>query len=82
METAILLTRIEAYCLAKNVSASTFGRRAVNDGKLVGRLRAGKTITLQTFSRVNDFLSAEDDGAKAASRPVPNTASAAHGGAA
>ena len=56
METQSLLARIEAYCDANKVSLTTFGRKVVNDGKFVGRLQQGGTITLQTFARVNDFL--------------------------
>lgn len=55
---ATLLARIEAHCRALGISESTFGLRAVNDGKLVSRLRAGKTVTLKTFEAINVALDA------------------------
>ena len=57
MSTDELISHIERYCAAHGVAESTFGRMAVNDGKLVARLRSGKTITLDTFRRVELFMS-------------------------
>lgn len=51
-----ILKRIEAYCREQDVSESTFGKKAVNDGKLVSRLRAGKSITLVTLDSVEKQL--------------------------
>lgn len=56
-ENAELLTRIEGFCRLHEIAETTFGFRAVNDGKLVGRLRAGKTINVRTFRQVEAFLS-------------------------
>ena len=53
-----LLTRIEEHCSRENIAESTFGRLAVNDGKLVARLRAGGSINLRTFSAIQGFLDA------------------------
>ncbi|WP_173087290.1 hypothetical protein [Devosia sp. 1635] len=53
-----LLTRIEAHCARESIAESTFGRLAVNDGKLVARLRAGGSINLRTFSAIQTFLDA------------------------
>src|SRR5213076_3342073 len=39
------------------MAESTFGRRAVNDGKLVGRLRIGGRVTMETVERVRTFMS-------------------------
>ena len=36
-----LLDSISAFCKQENMAESTFGRRAVNDGKFVSRLRDG-----------------------------------------
>ncbi|TPW28586.1 hypothetical protein FJU08_17435 [Martelella alba] len=47
-----LLKKIEAYCREVGVAETTFGKRVVNDGKLVARLRSGKTISLSTFNRI------------------------------
>ena len=38
---------------------STFGRRAVNDGKFVGRLRVGGRVTAETVARVQAFMQQE-----------------------
>src|SRR5258708_18006178 len=40
------------------MAESTFGRRAVNDGKLVARLREGKRITIDTLDRIQAFIAA------------------------
>ncbi|HEV7293070.1 MAG TPA: hypothetical protein VGN79_12195 [Devosia sp.] len=55
-EIALLITRIEAYCSREKIAESTFGRLAVNDGKLVSRLRAGGSLNMRTFSAVVAFL--------------------------
>jgi SAM-dependent methyltransferase len=38
------------------MAETTFGRRAVNDGKLVHRLREGKRITVDTLERIQAFV--------------------------
>src|SRR5262245_6836980 len=38
------------------MAESTFGRRAVNDGKLVSRLRIGGRVTMETVDRVRTFM--------------------------
>lgn len=53
-----LIGRIERHCEAHGIAESTFGLRAVNDGKFVARLRAGGTLTLTTLERVEQALSA------------------------
>ena len=65
---ARLLAKIERYCLARNIAQTTFGRRAVNDGKLVTRLRAGRSITLATLRRIEAALTA--GGGEAAAAPA------------
>ena len=40
-----LLAEISDYCRQSGLAESTFGRRAVNDGKLAARLRNGGRIT-------------------------------------
>ncbi|MEK9722108.1 MAG: hypothetical protein VW405_01315 [Rhodospirillaceae bacterium] len=52
-----LIGRIELHCRARRIAESTFGRLSVNDGKLVARLRAGKSITLDTLRRIEAALS-------------------------
>ena len=52
-----LLDSISAFCKQENMAESTFGRRAVNDGKFVSRLRDGARITPETWDRVTKFIS-------------------------
>jgi hypothetical protein len=65
-EHADLLAQIENYCRAEGIAESTFGKRVVNDGKFVGRLRDGKKVTTTTVSRIEKFLAknAKDKTAK------------------
>ncbi len=54
-----LLDSISEFCRRANMAESTFGRRAVNDGKFVSRLRDGARITPETLERVSDFLTTQ-----------------------
>ncbi|SHG78908.1 hypothetical protein SAMN02745157_4835 [Kaistia soli DSM 19436] len=58
-----ILDRITLHCRERGMAESTFGRVAVNDGKLVARLRDGGTISLKTLERIEAVLSAESDAA-------------------
>ncbi len=51
-----LLDSIAEFCRRNGVAESTFGRRAVNDGKFVSRLRDGARVTPETLERVSVFL--------------------------
>jgi len=51
-----LLDSIALVCRQLGIAESTFGRRAVNDGKFVARLRDGARITLETLERVSAFI--------------------------
>jgi hypothetical protein len=51
-----LLESISDFCRHNGIAESTFGRRAVNDGKFVARLRDGARITPETLDRVTTFL--------------------------
>ena len=66
MDAAGLLQEIADYCRVSGMAESTFGRRAVNDGKFAGRLRFGGRVTHDTVDRVRRFI---------ASNPVPAGAS-------
>lgn len=57
-----LLGEIEIFCRRAGMAESTFGRQAVNDGKLCSRLRDGKDVTLETAHRIRRFI--ESHGAK------------------
>jgi hypothetical protein len=52
-----ILEEIRAFCRATHTAESTFGRLAVNDGKLVSRLRDGARITTGTLDKVRAYLS-------------------------
>ena len=56
MDSQSLLHEISGYCRRVGMAESTFGRLAVNDGKLVSRLRFGGRVTVETVERVRDFM--------------------------
>ena len=47
-----IIESIERYCRATGMAESTFGKRVVNDGKLLSRLRSGKSISIDTYNRI------------------------------
>lgn len=51
-----LLAEIEAFLATHQIAPSKFGRLAVNDGKIVSRIRARKDIRVVTINRIRDFL--------------------------
>ena len=62
-----LLQEISDYCRQTGLAESTFGRRAVNDGKLASRLRHGGRITTETLDRIRGFMASNRN---AAARPA------------
>ena len=54
-----LLRDIAQYCRGAGIAESTFGRLAVNDGKLVSRLRLGGRVTTETAERVRAFIAGQ-----------------------
>ena len=68
MDSEALLREISDYCRRAGVAESTFGRLAVNDGKLVSRLRFGGRVTLETVDRVRDFIERQAPPARTRSR--------------
>ena len=60
----VLLEQIDHACRRMKMAQSTFGRLAVNDGKLVTRLQQGGRVTIQTVERVHRFIE-EQGGASA-----------------
>jgi hypothetical protein len=56
MQAEEILQEISDYCRRAGLAESTFGRRAVNDGKLVSRLRDGGRITTVTLDRIRTFM--------------------------
>jgi hypothetical protein len=51
-----LLEAIRMFCREHGIAETTFGRRAVNDGKFVGRVRDGARIGLGTLKKVEAFM--------------------------
>src|SRR5438132_1360005 len=74
-----LLGSISDFCRRTGMAESTFGRRAVNDGKFVARLRDGARVTPETLTRVNDFI--EKHGARGAGDAPPELLPLIHAGA-
>ncbi len=62
-----LVETIAEFCRHNDIAESTFGRRAVNDGKFVARLRDGGRITPETLERVSHFM--REHGASAPASP-------------
>ena len=65
-----LLDSISEFCRRAGMAESTFGRRAVNDGKFVSRLRDGARITPETLERVSVFLTSQGVEAPVAPREL------------
>lgn len=74
-EAGRLLAEIRAYCRAAALAESTFGRLAINDGKLVPRLRDGAQVTTSTLARVRKYIQENGTpaarGGEAAAAPPP-----------
>src|SRR6202051_3587152 len=51
-----ILQEISEFCRQRGLAESTFGRRAVNDGKLASRLRNGGRITPDTLERIRPVM--------------------------
>jgi hypothetical protein len=51
-----LLNEIRTFCRDNGMAETTFGRRAVNDGKFVGRVRDGARISPKTLEKVETFM--------------------------
>jgi homoserine dehydrogenase len=64
--TQSLLEQIEAYIAARGMSATAFGRAAVNDPGFVFKIRDGRELRRATRERVQSFLSEQSESAEAA----------------
>jgi hypothetical protein len=64
-----LIEEISEFCRASGLAESTFGRAAINDGKLVARLRNGGRITTDTLDRLRAFMANNHVG-NASARPA------------
>lgn len=54
--TQALLTEIEEFSRKAGISPSTLSRKAINDGKLPGRLRRGGSVTLETAEKLREWM--------------------------
>ena len=70
MTSSDLLLRVTRYCRDAKMAETTFGRRAVNDGKLVSRLRNGRTVSMRTAERVEAFI-ADNPAGEGPTPPLP-----------
>ena len=57
-----IVVKVKAFCDKYGVAESTFGRLAVNDGKLVSRIAGGSRIEVETARRMSDFMAKVDRG--------------------
>lgn len=59
---ATLVEDVRRFCDRYGIAESTFGRHAVNDGKLISRIAGGSWIEADTVARVRDFMHRVDKG--------------------
>ncbi|MEE8397219.1 MAG: hypothetical protein V3S29_14275, partial [bacterium] len=55
-EIELFVAEIESYCRRLGMAESTFGLKAVNDGKFVNRLRSGKRVTTATIEKAREAM--------------------------
>lgn len=58
-----LLAEIEAFRVGSGMTASAFGRAAVNDPNLIGDLHKGRLPSLTLIDRIRDFMQSKSDAA-------------------
>ena len=59
---AALVEEVRDFCDRHGIAESTFGRHAVNDGKLISRIANGSWIEEDTARRVQDFMQRAERG--------------------
>lgn len=64
---AALLREIGTFCKDFGITESTFGRRAMSDGKFVERIKAGGGLTVANLDRLRAYMAEE----RAAARRAP-----------
>ena len=64
-----LLYSITSFCKQQKIAESTFGRKAVNDGKFVSRLRNGSRVTPETWQKVSEFIAHNGGGSPPETNP-------------
>src|SRR5687768_13011445 len=73
-----IIQEITVFCREAGLAESTFGRRAVNDGKLTARLRNGGRVTTETVDRIHAFMANWRESTRASGgAPLPRIGAAA-----
>jgi hypothetical protein len=66
---------VEIYLARTGMAETTFGRKALNDGKAIKRLRAGKRMWPETVQKLRSFMAENPPPpAPAAAAPSPEAA--------
>ncbi len=61
MDTKTLLKEVDRYLSKAKLSEATLGRKAVNDGKAIKRLRSGGRMWPETAQRLRQFMADNPD---------------------
>ena len=59
MEPMGLIQEIDAFLAESDMAESTFGRKAVNDGKFVNRIRQGGDVSIRIANQVLVYIASE-----------------------
>lgn len=51
-----ILAEVDAFLIRTGMAESTLGRKALNDGKGISRLREGKRMWPETIQKLRDFM--------------------------
>jgi hypothetical protein len=54
-----ILKDVDGFLEKTGMAESTLGRKALNDGKAIARLRAGKRMWPETIDKLREFMTAE-----------------------
>jgi hypothetical protein len=68
-EMQALLAEVEAYLTASGMGPAAFGKRILNDGHAVTRMRDGKAITSKNMSLIRRFMSENPPGQRTSDAP-------------
>lgn len=67
-----LVEDIDAFLKRTKMSATYFGKRAANNSEVVKRLKAGKTITVETVEKLEKFMAERPPATIKAAGDSPN----------
>lgn len=73
-----LLKEIDAFLRASGMGEAYFGALAANNSKLVGRLRKGGSIQIETLERVRNFIRTHGGRQRADKKPRTKPARKLH----